>query len=272
VLNPSWHHLAPAWITWIVPAALASAAALARVRELTAAALIFFFALLPVLGLHPFVFQLYSTVADRYVYLAMLGPALALSWACNRFPAPAVLLAAVAGLACCSAISFRQAGRWHDTASLCRQAVLVNPRDYRAYHNLGLYLADRGDVLGAMNAYQKVIDLKPQAVAEYRYVADAKAAAADFNGALDYAGRLIDLQSALIPADRGDPGELHRWRAGIYLQSARAAGSGSAQAQTAYRNAVDDCDESLRRNPGDASAAAERAAALAGLRDMGVAP
>ena len=35
---------------------------------------------LPVLGLVPFAFQAYSTVADRYMYIAMLGPALALAW------------------------------------------------------------------------------------------------------------------------------------------------------------------------------------------------
>ena len=36
--------------------------------------------LLPVLGFIPFGFQHYSTVADRYMYTAMLGPALALAW------------------------------------------------------------------------------------------------------------------------------------------------------------------------------------------------
>ena len=45
--------------------------------------------LLPVLGLIPFDFQHYSTVADRYAYLAMLGPAIALAWGLTR-PMPAM--------------------------------------------------------------------------------------------------------------------------------------------------------------------------------------
>src|SRR5205823_4067631 len=51
--------------------------AIARRRWLVAAALIFVIALLPTLGLKPFVFQWLSTVADRYAYLALLGVAIA---------------------------------------------------------------------------------------------------------------------------------------------------------------------------------------------------
>ncbi len=51
-----------------------------RVPWLVSTAGVFVAGLLPVLGLVPFAFQAYSTVADRYVYIAMLGPALALAW------------------------------------------------------------------------------------------------------------------------------------------------------------------------------------------------
>jgi tetratricopeptide (TPR) repeat protein len=43
-------------------------------------------ALLPVLGLVPFGYQLYSTVADRYAYFALLGPALAVAWWMSKTP------------------------------------------------------------------------------------------------------------------------------------------------------------------------------------------
>ncbi|HEY1923360.1 MAG TPA: glycosyltransferase family 39 protein, partial [Tepidisphaeraceae bacterium] len=60
------------------------------------AAAIFLAALLPVLGLIPFNQQRYSTVADRYVYLAMLGPALLIACAITRLSKPiASLLAAI---------------------------------------------------------------------------------------------------------------------------------------------------------------------------------
>jgi len=75
--------------------------------------------LLPVLGLVPFVFQRISTVADRYAYLALLGPALALSWwltrcadsSSRRGSRLALVLTAVLLIAC-GLWSYRQAGFW----------------------------------------------------------------------------------------------------------------------------------------------------------------
>jgi len=45
---------------------------------------VFLAGLAPMLGLVPFMFQAYSTVADRYVYLAMVGVALGVGWICQR--------------------------------------------------------------------------------------------------------------------------------------------------------------------------------------------
>src|SRR6266568_266030 len=67
------------YVAWIVPAMLAIA--IWRVREsqplAVAAGLIFLGGLLLVLGLVPFLMQYYSTVTDHYLYLPMLGVALA---------------------------------------------------------------------------------------------------------------------------------------------------------------------------------------------------
>src|SRR5205823_5816266 len=80
----------PDWVlahgrAWIAVGVLANAAiiiffALPRKAPAVIAAAIFTAGLLPVLGLVPFDFQVYSTVADHYAYLAMLGPALAVAW------------------------------------------------------------------------------------------------------------------------------------------------------------------------------------------------
>ncbi len=70
------------YATWLLPAALVLAAwKLRRTHPwLPAACATSVAALLPVSGLVPFVFQYYSTVADRYAYVALLGPALAVAW------------------------------------------------------------------------------------------------------------------------------------------------------------------------------------------------
>jgi tetratricopeptide (TPR) repeat protein len=231
VLAPRFGGLALGQITWIVPVLMALAAAATRDRKWIAAALIFGLAPLPVLGLHPFEFQNFSTVADRYVYLAMLGPALALSLIIEKVSAARVPAVCVLGVLC--ALSFVQAGRWRDTEALYRQAVAVNPDNFRAHHNLGLALAERGDVIGAMAEYQAVIALHPQVAPEYRYVDDARAALGDFPAAVDYAGRLIALQPSLPPAERQDLAELRHWRAGIFLRWAATDPSHAAAARQA---------------------------------------
>ena len=57
-----------------------------KCRGAALGALIALAALLPVLGLVPFTFQEWSTVADRYMYLAMLGAALAVGTLLARLP------------------------------------------------------------------------------------------------------------------------------------------------------------------------------------------
>ena len=65
-------------IIWIIPVTLILIAWIMRKRSkwLFTAILIFVVAILPVSGIIPFIFQNISTVADRYLYFAMLGPAL----------------------------------------------------------------------------------------------------------------------------------------------------------------------------------------------------
>src|SRR5205807_2426410 len=82
--------VARGWIywTWLIPACLAIGLILVRRhrRVLLAAVLLFALPLLPVLGLRPFMFQYVSTVADHYLYLSMLGPALLAVWVIDRWP------------------------------------------------------------------------------------------------------------------------------------------------------------------------------------------
>ncbi|MDH7570696.1 MAG: hypothetical protein QHJ73_14035, partial [Armatimonadota bacterium] len=94
VLGHAWGYL-----TWLAPAVLGVLVWRGRARRpmLLAAAALFSLGLLPVLGFVPFIFQQFSTVADRYAYLALLGPAVALAWwlSTQRRPAAGVATSAV---------------------------------------------------------------------------------------------------------------------------------------------------------------------------------
>ena len=97
VLDHAWGYL-----TWLVPVGLGLLLWLLRRRYpmLCLAAALFVAGLLPALGLVPFLFQDFSTVTDRYLYLSLLGPALALAWALSRTQGRAApVLSAVALIA-----------------------------------------------------------------------------------------------------------------------------------------------------------------------------
>jgi len=74
------------YTAWLIPALVAAILWKLKTRDNEnshawgrAAAGVFLFAVFPMLGFAPFMFQYMSTVADHYLYLAMLGPALAVT-------------------------------------------------------------------------------------------------------------------------------------------------------------------------------------------------
>jgi tetratricopeptide (TPR) repeat protein len=118
-------------------------------------------ALVPNLGLIPFGFQQYSTVSDRYFYIAMVGPAMVLAAGFVILSETRMRriarLAAVAGLVGFGMIGFlssRQVRIWSNSDTLLTHAVAVNPLDTWSYLNLGRLRFEAGD-LDAAGEYAK---------------------------------------------------------------------------------------------------------------------
>lgn len=149
---------------WVIPVALA--AVLSRLPErrawLTALA-VMVAGLLPVLGLVPFVFQSTSTVADRYMYLPMLGPALAVAWLVGTWPSPAMTVAATGLAALLGTTSFYQAQHWRDQRSLFERALAVNPKSRHGHHNLAQLHITKGEVKTALEHLGEVVKEHPRA-------------------------------------------------------------------------------------------------------------
>ena len=114
--DPSLHH--PLYWTWIFPVALAVVIWRTKRKPLMLAGLIFLLAVLPVLGLTTFAYQYYTTVADRYVYLPMLGVAVAVGWWMDGHRSRATAIAAGAVIGVLGCLSFVQAQKWIDTDAL----------------------------------------------------------------------------------------------------------------------------------------------------------
>lgn len=116
----------------------------------------------PVLGCLPFDFQRYSTVADHYLYLSMIGPALLLAWVLRDRVGHAGFLAAGVLLAILAVLSAVQVGIWRDDLTLYRHTLAVNPRSWVAHDNLGAALAARGRSAEALAEYEAAIAINPR--------------------------------------------------------------------------------------------------------------
>jgi hypothetical protein len=153
------------WWTWIAPLAAAAAAVIHRKRHpvLGIATLLMVATLLPVLGLVPFHFQGLSTVADRYLYLALIGPALIVAVCLERRPNGILRLVTVMVLLALSVRTWIQLGTWRDTPSLFTHTLSVNDRSFLAHGNLAAWVlvVDKNPQL-AMEHGLKAVELNPK--------------------------------------------------------------------------------------------------------------
>lgn len=151
-----------AW-TWIIPCALGGTVMLIRRRApiVAASMAVLLIALIPVLGLVPFDFQAYSTVADHYMYLAMLGPAMLVAWLAKRRNFAVALVPVILVLAI---LSYRQARTWRDVVAIHEQALRVNPLSWVSHNQLSLAYTLRDQRDKALLHARAAAAANPQAV------------------------------------------------------------------------------------------------------------
>jgi protein O-mannosyl-transferase len=117
---------------------------------------------LPVLGFVPFQLQYYSTVADHYLYLSMLGPALAMAWVLSRCRSAWLWAGSAAILAALGLRSFDQSQYWRDDLTLFSRSIEVNPASFVSYNNLGAALFQRVRLEEAEAHFRRAIDIFPE--------------------------------------------------------------------------------------------------------------
>jgi protein O-mannosyl-transferase len=132
VLRQSW-----VWLTGLFPYLLVSALGIwamkTRKMPLVVPLGIFIIGLLPVLGFKPTSFQSMAGQADRYAYLSMLGPALALTLLLNRKGTRIARIAAGALVLVLMIVSFRQVSYWHNNDIFLSHTKQVNPQSSMYY-------------------------------------------------------------------------------------------------------------------------------------------
>lgn len=127
------------------------------------AAGVFVVGLAPALGFVPFAFQAYSTVADRYAYLALAGAALGVSAVLRRWGNRGVVWGlSVLVVALLAWRSAQQVAIWRNTVTLFTHTLDINPRSSLAHNNLGLVMAQQGALDQAVQHFRTAIAHKPR--------------------------------------------------------------------------------------------------------------
>lgn len=121
-------------------------------------------ALVPMLGL----IQVGDhAMADRYMYLPMIGLLLMLCWgvadwiAARNLHVKPVAALALAVLAILGVLSYRQVRFWHDDETLWIHAAAVTQNNYVAHLNLGADLINRGQIDQAAAHFHSAAQIRP---------------------------------------------------------------------------------------------------------------
>lgn len=163
------------WWTWVAPLGLAAVLALVKpLRIYLVPFFIFAAALLPTLGLVPFNFQVVSTVADRYAYFALIGPALALSMLVVLVVRTRPVWPAIVGALAVALLAAGTVWRlplWSEDLKLFAATLEVNPRSWKAMHNYASALDDRGRTAEGERLMREVIARRPDSAEAYNDLA-----------------------------------------------------------------------------------------------------
>ena len=184
-------------LTWFVPLLIIAIILWnRRIKWFALAFAIFILALAPVLGFLPFDFQAYSTVADHYVYLAMLGPAIGIAFAIKSHHQiwPWIVCVIFASL------SFAQTLTWKNAETISQQAILANSNSWASHENLARYFVETGHPDEAIPHAQTAGQMNPQFAKAFDTLGQAHAMLREFDLAEKAFHRAIEISPTDIVA------------------------------------------------------------------------
>ncbi|WP_413290397.1 tetratricopeptide repeat protein [Bdellovibrio sp. HCB337] len=120
-------------------------------------------ALVPYSGFIIFNFQNVSTIADRYLYISMIGIAWCISsiLASPRWPQKLGVVFGALAIMTLAGISFQQNSIWKNDETLFTHMLQSNPRSFYGYGGLGNLLLVQGKTNEALPLLQKAVELRP---------------------------------------------------------------------------------------------------------------
>ena len=121
-----------------------------------------------------------QAMADRYAYPAMVGLFIALVWSiAEHLPRRAALALGCLAVVAFTAVSIPQVRTWQSSITVFQRALAVTSQNSLAHLNLGDALVDAGDIAGAREQFQKVIDIRPSSALAWNNFARTNALLGD---------------------------------------------------------------------------------------------
>lgn len=149
---------------WLLPTLIVALLVLdGRRRRVWLGAFGFFLlALVPVSGLIPFLYQSISTVADRYVYVPLVGLALLFAaWVATCRRPGLVFVVALPALAWFAGRAYDQTWFWRDDAAFYRQGLRVNPQSFMACLHVGGNFRRERQYAAAVDWFRRMLAIRP---------------------------------------------------------------------------------------------------------------
>jgi len=158
--------------SWPIPILLASLLAFfQKLRLYLLPASLMVIGVLPTLGLIPFNFQVVSTVSDRYLYLGMLGPALAFAMLISDARPRIAILLAVVFLPFWTVLTLLQIPQWEAGEFFFPATLARNPSSWKSRHNYACTLDAQGKLPEALKEFMEAIHLRPSNAEAYNDMA-----------------------------------------------------------------------------------------------------
>ena len=159
---PVWQALAGALL--LIAVTFAAVRTARRFPYLLFGWLWYLITLLPVIGI---VKVGEAAMADRYTYIALIGPFVAVSWGVYELAArwtrgkEAMAAAGLMVVTALAAATFVQAGTWKNSATLFRHALAVTENNFMAHTNLAVALIDEGRLDEALPHLETATKIRP---------------------------------------------------------------------------------------------------------------
>ena len=128
---------------------------------------LFLAALLPNLGLLPFAFQGFSTVADRYGAPSLIALALAWAFLAHWLHRPAYKILLAIPLILFAGLAWKQSQYWRDSETLFTYTIEHNPRSPAALINRSKARIEATDYQGALKDAEDCMTYAPDFLPSY---------------------------------------------------------------------------------------------------------